>query len=202
MIKFTLDKTGFPLIVSKEIGVAFHLIPITKVQFEEFISETNKYGDEWYETILSINPRVSYKLFDIENYEHIFITGILPEEALEFAKWLGKGFDLPTVKEWRQIYLLLQSLSPLPLSYNYNILSYKADKILKKLNKLFEKNLNMTLMEEGIVEWVRQEKEYIGLGAPRDSFLPNAWNPLKDEVRPINIKERLKYFGFRLVRRL
>ncbi len=199
-MKVLTDKTGFPLVTMEELGT-FHILPITKFQFEMFISETNRYGDNWYSSILKLNPRISYKYFDEKNYERIFTTGVLPEEALDFARWLGEGFDLPTIDEWRGFYRLLKGdIRFESLTSNSNI-SARAFTELQKLKMFLSTPLKFTLMKDGLVEWVRRNDKYVGLGSPRNSFHPNAWNPLTDEVRVINITERLFYFGFRLIRR-
>ncbi len=57
-------------------------------------------------------------------------------------------------------------------------------------------------MKDGLVEWVRQDRAWAGLGTPRPEFHPNLWDPLSDVVKPISLQTRLKYFGFRLVRRI
>ena len=56
-------------------------------------------------------------------------------------------------------------------------------------------------MAEGVVEWAGKGGSWVGLGAPRPDFQPNLWNPLVEEVRANRPGERLRYFGFRLVRR-
>ena len=58
--------------------------------------------DAWRNT--TVNNRVSY-LYKIRQ------AMIDKEEALAFARWLGEGFDLPTVKEWRAIYTALRRTS-------------------------------------------------------------------------------------------
>ena len=102
-MRFSCDRTGFPLITVPEAMVAMHLLPVTKVQFERFLAEPNTYGDAWYEEVLTLNPRISYRQCTAENRERLFLTGIVPEEALAFARWMGDGFDLPTVAEWRAL---------------------------------------------------------------------------------------------------
>jgi hypothetical protein len=56
-------------------------------------------------------------------------------------------------------------------------------------------------MKRGLVEWVRQGRTWVGLGNPRPEFQANLWDPLVNEVEPIQLKARVPYFGFRLVRR-
>lgn len=208
------DKTGFPVIYVSEFQV--HLLPITKVQFERFLAENLSFGDIWYEEVLSINPRVSYRNFTSENREGIFITGILPSEIDFFIKWMGNNFRLPTLREWRKIYYELKNKPFKEEIFENFILQTKSEqariimeRLLEQLKhevtfrRIFYKELNwveVTLMYYGLVEWVKEERGYVGLGAPRPSFYPNLWNPLKDIVYPLKTTERLFYFGFRLIR--
>lgn len=195
-MKIVIDKTGFPLIKIGNLG-SVHLWPVTNVQFERFICETNRFEDTWYDSILKLNPRVSYKYFDKQNYEGLFVTGVTPQEALGFARWLGEGFELPTVDEWRRFYRMLsdESIPEMPTSG----LSTSAYSIWLKLKGFLKGPRKFALVQDGIVEWAKKGDKHIGLGAPRSSFHPNAFDPLNDEVTPL--QERVFYFGFRLIRR-
>lgn len=194
-----VDKTGFPWVVAEEIGLAFLLWPVSKVQFERFMSESNRYGDRWYEELLSLNPRLSYRHFSPEIYERIFIAGVLPEEAIDFGNWLGGKADLPTVQEWRSIYRFLQGRWRYPDPPA--TLSPAASTLWKELQRCVQTVVEFALMQGGMVEWVKAEKQFVGLGSPRASFHPNAWDPLTDTVKPLK-RGRIPFFGFRLVRRL
>jgi hypothetical protein len=181
------------------------LLPVTKVQFECFLAEPNDFGDSWYEGILTLNPRVSYRRFTSKDRERLFVTGVLPEEALAFARWMGKGFDVPTVAEWRALYARLTAETALsrPL---IDVLSQQGSQparivIEELLSQLRAHSLlDLSLMRGGVVEWVWQRDTWVGLGAPRAEFHANLWDPLSDVVRPIRPEERVFYFGFRLVR--
>lgn len=189
------DRTGFPLVDVKELGL-INLWPVTKVQLERFMADTNTLGDRWYESLLSLNCRASCRHFDRNDYEKVFITGITPQEALRFANWLGDGFDLPTLEEWRRFYRIIRTRS-LPDSPNSS-LSVDASSIWLNLRS-GKTPVDFALMRHGLVEWVRRGDKYTGVGKPRDSFLRNAYDPLEDEVDPIS--ERVFCFGFRLIRR-
>jgi hypothetical protein len=60
---------------------------------------------------------------------------------------------------------------------------------------------DFSLMSGGLVEWSRSNQEIIGVGVPRPEFHPNLWDVLINEIRPIRPTQRVRYFGFRLVRR-
>lgn len=199
-VKLISDKTGFPMAAVYGLG-AFHLWPVCKVQFEQFMSETDKYGDEWYNKILSLNGRISHDTITEDNYEHIFMTGVLPREARAFANWLGDEFDLPTEAEWKRFYSVMQHEYFIQLS-TYG-LSAPAAAIVEKIADFRKTPSGFSFLKDGVVEWVREDKssEYVGRGTPRTAFLPNTWNPETHSVRAIDKTERIFYFGFRLIRR-
>ena len=193
-IPLIYDKTGSPLIGIKKMKLFVHVLPVTKVQFEKFIAEVNlpDFSDEWYENILKLNSRVSYKKFTEENYWKLFITGIYPEEAMKFAEYLGNDYRLPDVDEWREIYRY----------FKYSSLHFKVKGkpgILKRLEKFIGNDLfSLTLMEKGIAEWVKEGRKYVGVGKPDSNFQQSALKPLYDKIDPVG--ERLSYVGFRLVK--
>lgn len=203
----TDDKTKFPLIEIPDIGT-LTLWPITKIQFEKFIAQSNQYGDVWYDEILKCNPRVSYKSVDKKNYEQLFITGLYPKETVPFSKWFGEGYRIPTVKEWRDVYQLLSSSSN-TLAEPAGV-SEQAKKIWEKIRSFSEipeplPLYKFLLMEGGVIEWVRKDNEnYVGIGRPRNDLHPTCHNPLTDlfeRPRKSIPDKRLEYHGFRLIRK-
>ena len=203
MTKLIVDKTGFPQAVVPGVG-AIHLWPVTKFQFEQFMSETNRCGDKWYEPILSLNQRISFKYFTPDNYEKLFITGILPGEAMDFARWLGEDFDLPTEEEWKIYYRFINNRDNLSFPAG---LSIPALTIGQKLGKFLHTPGKLSLLQGGVLEWVKgggrhkESYQYVGRGVPRSSFLPNAWTPLDPSIKGFNDNKRVYYFGFRLINR-
>lgn len=197
------DKTGFPLLAIEDAGVEVHLLPVTKLQFEQFISETNIVSQTQYQEILALNPITSPQRFAPEERERLFVTGILPDEALAFARWLGDGFDLPTAREWREVYAALRRVPPPRQNPLLEAVDGVVRAMLERLSRQIEiRSLrDYALMEGGVVEWVRHEKRLVGLGVPRPEFHANLWDPLVNEVKPIRLDQRIPYFGFRLVRR-
>ena len=197
------DPSGFPLIAVAESGLEVHLLPVTKVQFERFLAEPNAFGDTWYEQILPGNPRIPPHGLTTENREGLFLSGVLPGEALAFARWLGEDYDLPPVQEWRAAYAALQGaplyLPPLLSQCPARPVGPILEGLVAQLCP--SSLLDLSLMRGGLVEWVRQDSGWAGLGSPRPAFQPNLWDPLAETVRPIRPGERVPYFGFRLVRR-
>jgi hypothetical protein len=153
--------------------------------------------------MLALNGVTSPHHFPSEERERLFVTGILPEEALAFARWLGEGFDLPTAREWREVYAALRRVPPPRQTSLLDVVEGVSKAILERLSKQLDiRSLrDYSLMEGGLVEWVRQEKSLLGLGVPRPEFHANLWDPLVNEIKPIRLDQRIPYFGFRLVRR-
>lgn len=204
---FFSDRSGFPWVGLPELCLEAQLLPVTKLQGERFIVEANAYGDVWYEEILTWNPRVSYRGFDPARREHLFLGAVQPDEGLDYARWLGPDFDLPTVDEWRALYRALEG-EAVPLDRLERVLeegvSLPARCILEQLLDQLQPRslLDLSLMRGGLVEWARQDGEWVGLGAPRPEVWAHLWDPLEDVIRPSRRGERLRYFGFRLVRRV
>jgi hypothetical protein len=197
------DRTNFPLVAVDEAAVEVHLLPVTKIQFERFTAEASGVDEAQYQEMLALNPTVSPEIFTADNREQLFVTGILPDEALAYARWLGEGFDLPTSGEWRAVLAALQRVPPPRRQQLTDFIDGDAGLIVDELShQLYIRTMaDFTLLQGGLVEWVRHEEHLVGLGAPRPEFHPNLWDPLVNVVKPLQLDERLPYFGFRLVRR-
>jgi hypothetical protein len=202
-MRLSADRTGFPLLVVPEVELEVHLLPITKLQFEQFLTESNHFDQPWYDQLLRLNPKTGLQTFTPKTREQLFITGILPAEARAFAQWLGEGFDLPTLAEWRIVY---QALRRIRFPDSALLFDWAIDPVDVILAHLFEHYpsrwlVDIALMRHGLVEWVHQNETWVGVGAPRAVFHPNLWDPLRNIIKPHQAEERLSYFGFRLVRR-
>lgn len=202
-LDFILDPLGFPMIKLDKKGFFIHLLPVTRCQFERFISRTEKqgYGDSWYEVIESLNHRVSPAKINPDNYEGTFISGVTPAEALDFISLLGKNYDLPTVEEWREAYLFLRKETGSVTDFPVSLPGGPAVKILGSVAKFPGSFFDKTFMNNCLVEWVRKGKSFAGLGSPRPQFHENAYNPEVDLWRPFNVNNRMHFFGFRAILR-
>ena len=110
-MRLCCDRTGFPLLRLDALGLEVGLLPCAKVQFEAFLAEPDeRFGDAWYEAVLAVNPRDGWRLPPAAE-ERLFLTGVLPDEALAFLRWLGPGFDLPSVQEWLEFDAMLRDRS-------------------------------------------------------------------------------------------
>lgn len=201
--QWLLDEVGYPLVYIPPINGYFHLFPITKPHFEEFLVENfSNYNDIWYQQLLTLNPRLSYRASNYDNYEQLLLSAIVPSEAQRFAQWLGRGYKLPTVKDWQTAYqwLAQQKASP-PQPQLEQGMAEAAHEIWEGLYyHLSPKTLlELSLMPHGVIEWVTDNGKYVGLGRTRPEFIPQLRNPLTP-VPPIDITARIKEFGFRLQR--
>ena len=149
------DKTGFPLLVVEEAAVEVHLLPITKLQFAQFMDESQAVAPKKYQEMLAGNLAVSHEQFLAEEREQLFVTGVLPAEALAFARWLGDGFDLPTLEEWRAIYAALRREPPPRHQQLHDLVTGAAGVILRKVGEQLHARTmrDFSLMSGGLVEW-------------------------------------------------
>lgn len=194
-IYFQFDEMKFP-IINIENELVINMFPITKIQFERCLARPGGFSNKLYESIVSISPRISWRSVNVNNYEYIFLTGIFPHEALEFARNYGEGYDLPEADEWKYA---AKKLNIIKLS-DVKIINHELISLIKKF-----KNCN-TLMElclfrEGIFEWVKYGNGYALLGKPRQCVFPNTFNPIIDEPIKLLKEERVPYVGFRLIKR-
>ncbi len=202
---WSIDRSGFPLVFVEPLQIWAHLFPVFKPQFEAYLSNQNNLGDSWYQALLELNPRLSYNNRDYSNYEKLILTGIFPEEIQAFSQWLGPEYSLPTVEEWRNIHKWFNHQPPElpPHELVKEGLSYSAERIWEGLIGEISPTsmLDLSLMNQGVIEWLRSP-EWTGLGRTRPSFRPKLTDPLTDEpTKPIRHDVRLRYFGFRLIRR-
>ena len=195
------DRTGFPYVELEDPALAVSLLPLTKLQFEVYLADLTPQGDKWYDEVLALNPRVSPQRFTSEQRERLFLTGLLAAEAQDFAAWLGDGYRLPTVAEWRAIYRCFQSTEFTPFAAS-STPDGKATALLRRLEQQTRPQtlLDFSLMRGGLVEWVLDGNTWTGLGKPRSSFQPNLWDPLRETVPPVRLSQCVFFFGVRLVR--
>jgi len=91
----SVDRTNFPLLAVEAVGVEAHLLPITKAQFELFMVETDQVSKLNYLAMLALNPAALPDKFSLAEQERLFITGLWPDEALAFARWLARALTCP-----------------------------------------------------------------------------------------------------------
>ncbi len=232
LFKTYLDPTQFPMIEVPGTNFAISWLPVTKIQFEQFLCDTNLYDATWYTGILAnYTPRVAPSVIHLSDYWNLFITGIMPSEAVRFANWMGRDYRLPTVQEWNKAILTLANY-PASSEHVDAVLEAKDDTGNKGINEraaLMCRNLDevtasetnqlistdgrrlcdQMLMRLGVVEYVYEDNQwntFAGWGQPNRRFFGGAMNPIRD-TKPILLVNRtegtrMRHFGFRLIRRL
>lgn len=200
-VEIIADPFGFPMFKTGGMDFYMHLWPVSKVQFERFIYETNTpgYSDGWYDSVLSLNPRITARKINRDNYEGAFITGITPPDAAAFSRRIGDDFEIPEGSRWREAFGELESLAEKGLNLPAG-LNEQAKIMAEKLARISTNILDFTLMKNGLVEWVMSGGRYLGLGSPRASFHENVYDPMMDYWKPFNINSPMSFFGFRLIR--
>lgn len=201
--QWAVDPTGYPLIMVEPLLSWIQLFPVTKPQFERFLTMGNQagLGDEWYAKLLKLNPRLSFRNRNPDLYERLFITGVTSDEAISFGNWLGKGYSLFEANEWRSGYrwLASQPTTAMPLELS-NQLAADARATWKLVEEQVRPRtlLELSLMSQGVMEWVFDEKKaFAGLGNPRPSSPLSP--PLREWFHLVKpIVPRPRDFGFRL----
>ena len=202
--QWQVDASGYPLILVEPLDAYVHLFPVTKPQFEKFIASSRKpgFGDEWYTTLLELNPRVSYRSADVSSPDGLFMTGVTTDEASDFSRWLGRDYRLLTAGDWTICSNWFAAQDAVSLSDELRgRLSQDAAAIWELVETQWldgQSTLqDLSLMREGILEWVVERPgRYCGVGEPALSKLQRK---ASDPVRPLG---RLKNLGFRLCTRL
>ncbi len=200
------DRTGFPLIRRKEWGFFISLFPVSKYQFERFMSDAGPrgklYTDGWYRQVLEVSQRQSWRKAGLTKTPwKMFLTGVSLEEIIPFLRYLGKGFRLPKAEEWKK---LLEHSKELKLLKNELISCLKGGEISPAPPVLFwiEKGL-YPLVEEGLLEMIEGEEGsskngVICLGKAWQGLWPNTLNP--EDIKIIDLTLLPQAVGFRVVK--
>lgn len=226
------DRTGFPLLSLREHELVVSLWPVFKVQFECFLAQPGGFpfggegldSDSWYQALLEVSPRVSWRHFRFHEREGLLMTGIHPAEALVFLSWCGVGFQLPTVEQWR---LVDQILNHTPLGAgDWQTLRVHTGlhPAARAFLRLWERSPpptwgQLALLHQGVQEWVRSGSSrnggtpgpggtqvdptqgFGGLGRVRPEFHPILLDPQRHPpVTPVR-SVRLPWMGFRMFQR-
>lgn len=201
-----VDRAGYPLIFVEPLGAYVQLFPVAKPQFEKFIASGSQrvFGDEWYEDVLALNRRASYRDPEPRERAHLFMTGVTPDEALAFCRWTGRAYSLLTAKEWRTCYEWFGS-QPAPSAPPESDVPLAQD--ARGLWELVETQWldprrpaslrELSLMSGGILEWVSEPPgRYHGVGEPAGLKMQRSFD---QPMRPPGTgPQRHSHLGFRL----
>lgn len=207
VFQWQVDNSGYPLVFVEPLGAYVQLFPVTKPQFEKFISADarRQYGDKWYEDVITLNPRASYRSSYVPAREQLFMTGVTSGEALAFGRWLGRNYSLLTAEEWSICNRWFgEQTAPAAPPDLHNRLSRDALGIWELVEaQCLEQNWpptlrELSLMTQGILEWVVEHSgRYCGLGDPASS---KSQRSAAHPVYPIG-RGRHRGIGFRLCMR-
>lgn len=220
-LNITVDKTGFPLVDAADLPFAILWLPVTKIQFEHFLVDTELYDSDWYQKNIQANGRISPGSANTSNYWQLFITDILPQAAQQYADWCGPGFNLPTSQQWKTAlhYFAQSPDSPdfLNTLCTRPIVNERARAIAKIFDNLTAQDVwqlsrsrymcDQMGMRLGLMEVVyenEQRNSFCAWGQPNKRLYATANNPLVDAM-PMQFIDRtrgvnMKYGGFRLIR--
>lgn len=205
---YVLDKTDFPYLALPAAGLAVGLLPVCKAQFEFYLGDPTGPGRPWYEAVLAVSPRASWRHPQSERVEELFLTGVLPEEAEQFACWIGPEFRLPGADDWRAADRELArtcDVEELCRVADDPRVHPAARAVLRQLTRGTRPKSwrEPTLLENGLLEWVGLPAGGHGLyGRPRPALFKLLLNPqIHSPSRPRSLT-RHRAFGFRLVRTL
>src|SRR5207249_832526 len=125
-----------------------------------WLAEAEGPGNAWYEEVLKVNPRLSWRRPTDGDREQLLLTGVRHKEAVDFSCWLGDDFDVPTVAEWRKVdqFLRHRRLSEPEREALLRMARHPAARAL--LEHIVEQVQPTTwgelmLLSGGVFEWVR-----------------------------------------------
>jgi hypothetical protein len=195
-----------------------HWLPVTKIQLEHFLCDVgdSAFDADWYDRLLTLNPRLSPREINERNYWRAFATGLQPTEAERFARWCGDEYALPTTIQWFDTYRFLRDLVVPPPGWNgalpsrvSTVLSGIQDAWMRvsRSREIPDTRAGHMLLRYGVLEWVEDpgsSQRWGGAGQPHPDlqnlfYTPDRGTPMRP-LRPET--DRLSYYGFRLVRRM
>lgn len=221
-LRLRADRTGFPMVYIDTLKAYIHWLPVTKIQFEQFICSqpSSQFDELWYSQLLELNSRISPGSVRDINYWQAFLTGVVPREAQSFARWCGEGYSVPTLADWFAAYKELKELPPEngsvvePFVHEYKRVSDRTRTLLSRLDNASvrackEADYKRTLADQmfmrlGVMEWVEvndQRSYWGGMGETNSKLHGNLFTPDHGQASRPNRPEttRLSYYGFRLL---
>lgn len=218
-MRFSCDRHGFPILELEEDGLALALLPFSKAQFEQVWVEApdaaGSDADEWYERVLELNPRTSWRTGSRQPLFGLWLTGVSPQEAAFLSsRAQGGAFDLclPDAQEWLSVEARLsgtpfgdaeaERIERLPLCDAARAIWGRL-----RAEQAPSSWADCLLLEGGVLEWVRWsapgdwKRPPSGFGAlgtpPGTTFVPRYDGPRRYDLN--DPPSRLH--GFRLWRR-
>lgn len=205
------DRTNFPLIKIDPLNIFVHVLPVTKIQFERFLSDHYASPDSqgYTSSIIDLNPRISPRNFNADEAWKIFATALLPDEIARFTSWLGPSYRLPTRQEWITTKEWLENINADVFQnaiLELNGMNILANILIQKIFEVYSaKNaLDVCMQLNTIMEWTKDtldSKQLALIGAPdRRLFSSLERTDYLSPMYPINYNKRIAYAGFRLIK--
>jgi len=215
-----LDNTGFPMVWMDSVAAYVQWLPITKIQMEYFLAETNDaiFDESWYYKITQLNPRISPTQIRGNNYWQVLATGILPREAQRYALWCGRGYEIPQAHHWQRIYSeaaqIRHNKSFTKQVTDVTELRERPRTLLNRLSRAMpqdtgvdeERSLaDLMMLRMGIMEYTFEDDNrntFVGLGLTNPDFV-GSFRRAEEPQRLNNPSEgsRMREYGFRLIYR-
>lgn len=210
-VPFVIDldpRTAFPMYRLQDFDFSVMWLPMTKIQVEYFLSETDdsRFDARWYQSCLVTNPRRSPYAMTTSDYWNVFMTGITFDEVQILRQW-WRGFDLPTKAEWNA---LLNALDQHPAHPDYVQvvrqhpgLHERAGTLIERLEQLHQSQTNrtlahQTLLRNGIEEYVYLDSGRHACGV--EGYPPRQLNGgRRTELRNVHQGLAAQGIGFRLI---
>lgn len=200
--QWEVDDYGFPLIYLPPLQAFWSLFPVTWPQLEQYTWTTQAGDDQWVAEIQPAGNRLSFRHGPWPVYERLLATRLQPEEAAAVARWAGGA--LPTIQQWRTAYCWLQEQPALlPPGRLVQKLSLAARHIWQGLFRQCQPDTlaALSLMGQGVYEWVQGEEGYRLLGKTRPLFHQTIVDPMHGEpIKPIDLTQRIGHHGMRIIR--
>ena len=215
-----LDKTGFPMVWMDSINAYVQWLPVTKIQMEYFLAETNDaiFDETWYYQLNQLNQRIAPTQVQSNNYWQVFATGILPRETQRYALWCGRGYSLITSDEWQQVYAEARDIEAesdvIKQVTGVKDIKERPRTLLQRVHRALPADngvdgqrtlADLMLLRMGIMEFVFEDHNrstFVGLGLTNPDFVGSFRRPEEPQtLKNPSEGSRMRNYGFRLVYR-
>ena len=200
------DRLGWPTLGDKQ-RTTWQLWPVTWWHFELFVADGGLANSD-YEAILSRSD-VKRPAIGRVTAKTAQLRGVSSEQALEFAKWLGEGWRLPTDDEWCQFLHSVLDVDPLELAEKLSSIGASSnDYVLRMVTLKLVNNIAAHESMDELLLLGRYAYEWVTLGprnALRGSNLANSgilsFVGDREPVQPLPgmLDRVLPFCGLRLV---
>lgn len=129
------EQTGYPLVVFPGLPFEVGFLPLTWVQLEYFLVETQdrRFDAAWYQRRTEETLRTSPTAITPSNVEGLFVRGLTLQEVQMIGRWWGGDrFFVPAASEWQRVSDAAAQCDP--LDWRESAICTRARKTLEKLD--------------------------------------------------------------------